>query len=166
MSAGQVAAFHGGQGSPLKSLSGKAAALHVSRAASLCCDDCCEGDIQLRAHRLCNLMAPLCLNPTSPDHPAARKSQICWIWIQRDHKIPSAKLEHEKVFLGSSVLSLEAEGQPVPDLQLEPPLLPTAGWVCPSLGFVLVAAAFSPKPRLTITLNPGVAFEFVLWMGR
>lgn len=55
----------------------------------------------------------------SPDHPAAGKSWIRCIWIQRDHKILSAKLEHEKVFLDSSVLSLEAEGQPVPDLQLE-----------------------------------------------
>lgn len=140
MSAEQVAAFHGGQVSPLKSLSGKAAAPHVS--ASSCCDDCHEGNIHLMAHCFCNLMAPLCLNPMSPDHPAARKPRICWIWIQHDHKITFAKSEHEKVFLDSSVLSLEAEGQPVPDLQLEPPLLPTAGWACPSLGLVVVVPVF------------------------
>lgn len=81
-----------------------------------CCDDCCEEKRKLTAYRLCNLTAPLCLNPMSPDHPAAGKSWIHWIWIQHDYKILSAKLEHEKVFLDSSVLSLKAEGQPVPDL--------------------------------------------------
>lgn len=75
ISAVNVAAFQGGQGSLLESLSRKAAALHVSRAV-LCYVMSSMRTYPNDSTPLCSLKSQLCC---ALNHSAARKSQIFWI---------------------------------------------------------------------------------------